>query len=86
MDGWHQRNQTHKKDKVNSGPYFIRALQWNNKVTVSTIFGKQGWISGESTRLAATNVAQVQTLMLKPYTAISRKVVHKKLTHDNSEK
>ena len=27
MDGWHQRNHTHKKDKVNSGPYFIRALQ-----------------------------------------------------------
>ena len=49
MDGWHQRNQTHKKDKVNSGPYFIRALQWNNKVTVSTIFGEQGWSSGEST-------------------------------------
>ena len=43
---------------------------WNNKVTVRTIFGEQGWSSGESTRLAATNVAQVQTLMLIPYTAI----------------
>ena len=78
IDGWHQRNQTHKKDKVNSGPYFIRALQQNNKVTVRTIFGEQGWHNGESTCLAATNVVQVQTLMLIKYTAISRKVDQKR--------